>query len=293
MKLKTQKIPTEQSNSFIVQAITSETFNIGRHQHIENELILFTKGSGVAIIGDYEGKFDAGDIYFIGSNLPHSFQNGKDAVSAVIVQFQDNCWGNYFMNLSECMEIRMLFEIATYGLQLIGNTKHHLNPIIKALEKVTGINRIIFLLHCLQTMISEKEYVMLSKKKAQALNNINGIEKVLDFTLTFFNEPISLSQVTAVACMSIPSFCLNFKQCTGKTYIDYLNEIRINYACQLLLETSKPVNEICYESGYNTVAHFHRQFLKLRKITPLQYRNTCPTEVINDLLKNTHYQRVA
>jgi AraC-like DNA-binding protein len=279
MKLKTQKLPPEQNNSFVVQTITSEKFNIGRHQHIENKLIFFTKGSGVAIIGDYEGRFNEGDIYFIGSNLPHAFQNGNDAVSAVVVQFQDNCWGNYFINLQECTEIRKLFEKAAYGLQVTGNSKHHLNPIIKALEKVTGINRIIFLLHCLQTMSSEKEYIMLSKKKASALNNTNGIKKVVEFTLTSFNEPISLSQVAVVACMSIPSFCLYFKQRTGKTYIDYLNEIRINYACQQLMQTNKSVTEICYESGYNTIVHFHRQFFKLKKTTPLQYRKQFSSEI--------------
>jgi AraC-like DNA-binding protein len=291
--MNTQKRSPDHNNSFVVKTITNEIFNIGRHQHSENELILFTKGSGVAIIGDYEGKFNEGDIFLIGSNLPHSFQSCNNAVSAAIVQFQENCWGNYFMNLPECIEIRKLFEIAAYGLQLTGNSKHHLNPIMKALEKEPGINRIIFLLHCLQTISSEKEYVKLSKKKARVLNNINGIEKAVEFTLASFNEPISLSQVAVVACMSIPSFCLYFKQRTGKTYVDYLNEIRINYACRELLETSKPVNEICYESGYNTVAHFHRQFLKLLMITPLQYRKTYSTEVQNHLHENIIYQRVA
>ena len=75
-----QKTPPEQNDSFVVQMIKDDIINIGRHQHIENELILFTRGSGTAAIGDHKGRFKEGDIYFIGSNLPHSFQpDGKDA----------------------------------------------------------------------------------------------------------------------------------------------------------------------------------------------------------------------
>jgi AraC-like DNA-binding protein len=278
--MNTKKTPPEQHHTFVAQMITLEAGNIGRHQHVEHEVILFTAGSGIALVGDYEGKFKAGDIFFVGSNLPHSFQSGKDAVTATVVQFRDNCLGNYFLSLPECAEIRQLFETAAYGLQFKGDAKKYLHPYLQSIANITGINRIIFLLDCLDMMISEKGSVQLSKKKAPALNNVNGIEKVVEFTLMAFNEPISLSQVALVACMSVPSFCNSFKQHTHKTYIDFLNEIRIKHACRQLLETPKPVNEICYESGYNTVAHFHRQFFRLKQTTPLQYRKMFSSEVI-------------
>jgi AraC-like DNA-binding protein len=105
-------------------------------------------------------------------------------------------------------------------------------------------------------------------------NKKKAIDQIFLYTQNHFQEPITLHQVAMAACMSVPSFCLYFKRNTHKTYIDYLNEVRVNYACRQLQETHKQVADIGYESGYNTIAHFHRQFFKLKKITPLQYRKT-------------------
>jgi AraC-like DNA-binding protein len=64
------------------------------------------------------------------------------------------------------------------------------------------------------------------------------------------------------------------------SYIDFLNEVRVGYACSLLIETEKTVLDICYESGYNTMANFHKQFLKIRKLTPLQFRKYFASDMI-------------
>ncbi|RZM21010.1 MAG: AraC family transcriptional regulator [Pedobacter sp.] len=72
--------------------------------------------------------------------------------------------------------------------------------------------------------------------------------------------------------MSVTSFCNYFKRSTKKTYVDFLDEVRICYACNLLMESDKPVLQVGYESGYNTMANFHKQFLKVKGVTPLQYR---------------------
>jgi len=105
-------------------------------------------------------------------------------------------------------------------------------------------------------------------------NKNNLIDRIFFYTQNNFQNPITLRQAATIACMSVPSFCLYFKRCTHKTYNEYLNEVRLNYACRQLRETNKTVADIGYESGYNTIAHFHRQFLKLKKNTPLQYRKT-------------------
>jgi AraC-like DNA-binding protein len=156
--------------------------------------------------------------------------------------------------------------------------------VIKALKSVTDNQRIILLLQCLQILGMEKDYVPSTNDTVQERNppDKEAFDKIVEITLTSFQDRISLSQVAAVACMSISAFCHYFKQCTGKTYIDFLNEVRIGYACSQLLRTNKPVTEIGFESGYNTVVHFHRQFLKLKGTTPLQYRKTFSIEIKND-----------
>ena len=87
-----------------------------------------------------------------------------------------------------------------------------------------------------------------------------------------FKEPIQLSKVAGIADMSIPAFCNYFKKSTKKKYIDFLNEVRIGYASQLLIDTQTSINGACYDSGFNTVANFNKQFFKIKKMTPSKYR---------------------
>jgi AraC-like DNA-binding protein len=92
-----------------------------------------------------------------------------------------------------------------------------------------------------------------------------------------FKEPIQLSLISKKAGMSIPAFCNYFKKRTKKTYIDFVNEVRVGHACKLLLTTQTSVLQICFECGFNTVANFNRQFLKIKRITPSQYRKKLET----------------
>lgn len=297
MKPIVQQIPPPENASFVAQTVHTSYFEIGWHQHAEYELILFTEGSGLACIGDQERKFEAGDIFFLGSNLPHTFQKDDLEITAVIVQFRDDCWGKDFMNMPECWHIKKLLEMSGYGLMFTGNSKCRLHPLIKDLETVTDVNRIIFLLQCLQIMTIEKEYVRITEEAIQEWNQKDKecIERIFKFTNDSFQNSISLSQVAAIACMSVQSFCHYFKLRTQKTYIDFLNEVRMAYACRQLLETDKTVTDVCYDSGYNTVAYFHRQFLKLKKLTPLQYRKTFATGIIGNerAIANNEEKRVA
>ncbi|MBC7902036.1 MAG: AraC family transcriptional regulator [Gemmatimonadaceae bacterium] len=65
-----------------------------------------------------------------------------------------------------------------------------------------------------------------------------------------------------------------FKRNTKKTYVEFLNEMRIGHACQSLLRTDKTVLEICYDCGFNTVANFNKQFLKIKRMKPSAYKRT-------------------
>lgn len=270
-----EKLPLSQNNSFVARTFRTPQFEVPWHQHIELELILFTEGEGVAFAGNHMGEFNTGDIYFLGSNLPHCFQKAhKDLItSAVVVQFKPDFWGRDFIDLPECEGIRELFVTSSQGLKISSSLKTKLNPLIRQLEYKQGLARIIALCECLD-LIAKNDYQKLSTQEVKQYNNRHKerIDAIFQFTLANFQDEISLNSIAANVDMSVPAFCSYFKKSTKKTYIEFLNEIRIGHACKLLLETQKPVLDICFESGYNTLANFNKQFLKLKKITPSQYR---------------------
>jgi AraC-like DNA-binding protein len=86
-----------------------------------------------------------------------------------------------------------------------------------------------------------------------------------------FQEKISIKKIADVASISQHSFCRYFKKRTLKTYWQFLQEVRIGYACRLLIENDMSVEQVCYESGFNNLSNFNRYFKELTKKTPLQY----------------------
>lgn len=284
MKPLIQKIPLHESHSFMARTFRTPDFEVGWHQHIEYELILFTEGAGLSFVGNHVGEFETGDIYFLGANLPHTFQKRTpDLVTgAVVVQFRDDFWGTEFIGIPECRPLRKLLRVAQQGLKITGQSRQRLKPLIQALEFGGDLRRVLLLGECLDMIATGGEYEAVSTQEISQQNGKDNtpIDKVFQFTIDHFKEPVTLSRVAAIACMSEPAFCNYFKRSTKKTYIDFLNEVRVGHACRQLRDTDKTVLNICYESGYNTMANFHKQFLTIKKLTPLQYRKRFDAELM-------------
>ena len=290
MKPLIEKLPLSENTSFIARTYRTPNFEVPWHQHIECELILFIEGEGSSFIGNYVGEFKPGDIFFLGSNLPHTFQKSHPDMmtSAVVVQFREDFWGNDFIRLPETRVIKEVLTIAAAGLKITGESKQLLNSMIRDLEFQTGFQRIIQLCECLLIIAQKKDFETVSTQEVSAFNTRNKerIDKIFQFTIDYFQEPITLSAVAANAGMSVPAFCNYFKKSTKKTYIDFLNEVRVGYACKLLVDTQKKIVDVCYESGFNSIANFNKQFLKVKQLTPSQYKKTFLNSRISAIAAN-------
>jgi len=276
MKPFVEKLHLDDSTSFYVRTHRTPRFEVPWHQHTELELIAFKEGYGTAFIGNYVGKFNEGDVFFLGSNLPHTFQKSHRElmVSAVVVQFEENFLGDRFLQLPESKSIKELFQTSQQGIRIAGNTRASLYRKIMEMEELTGMAKIICLADCLHLIAEQQEFNTVSTQEINKSGSRSRerIDRIYQYTIDHFNEPITLEQVAGLASMSVPAFCAYFKKSTKKTYISFLNEVRISHACKLLTDTQLPVSDICYDSGFNTLANFNKQFLKTKSKTPMQYR---------------------
>jgi AraC-like DNA-binding protein len=149
-----------------------------------------------------------------------------------------------------------------------------LNPLIKTLETERGFKRLITLCKCLDILAERKEFTALSTQEIKQLNNKNRerIDRIFQYTMDNFKDPIKLADVASVADMSIPAFCNYFKKSTKKNYVDFLNEVRVGCACNLLIDNQTNISGACYQSGFNTIANFNKQFLKIKGMTPSSFK---------------------
>jgi len=274
MKTLIQKIQLDPGQSFACRTYRTPAFETNWHKHEEYELILIKEGSGTAMIGDYVGEYKPGDVYFLAGNLPHWFRkNNKQRIGAALVlHFHIDVFGDGFLVLPELKGIASLLS-KNNGVQLVKKLKTKTANTILQLEKSSSFERVRLLLDCLQQISVSRNYVLLTENFSDATGTVNpAIEKIIDYSFRHYLEPVKLSDVAKVAGMSIPTFCRFFKKNIKKTYFDFLQGLRISHACKLLTSTNKPVTEICYESGYNSWAHFSKQFKKVKQTTPLKYR---------------------
>ena len=97
------------------------------------------------------------------------------------------------------------------------------------------------------------------------------MNNIYNFALNNFKKKIQLEEIAAVADLVPNSFCRYFKAHTNKTYIEFLNEVKIGQACKLLIKQMNP-SQVCFEIGFNNFTHFNNQFKKITGITPKQYQ---------------------
>jgi AraC-like DNA-binding protein len=278
MKPMIEKLPLAENRSFVAATHATPKFEVPWHQHIEYELILFTNGEGTSYIGNYVGNFKTGDVFFLGSNLPHTFQKAnKDLfTSAVVVHFREDFWGKIFLELPETKQLRQLFDISLKGIRVNGKMKTKLQPMITSLETSSGLDSIILLCSCLKMIGESQDNETVSTQDIKALNTKHQerIDTIFNYTIEHFRDNISIGDVAGNAGMSVPAFCSYFKKSTKKTYIEFLNEVRVGHACKQLIDTQMTVEQVCYDSGYSTLANFNKQFLRYKHLTPSQYRRT-------------------
>jgi AraC-like DNA-binding protein len=108
----------------------------------------------------------------------------------------------------------------------------------------------------------------------QSLETEKRINKVCGYLEQNFTTKITLGEVASLISLSESNFCKFFKKATGKTFSDYLNDIRIQESCQILLKTDLDINQIAMQCGYESLSYFNRIFLKKKGLTPRQFRQS-------------------
>lgn len=282
MKPILRKIDTSHDYSFSVREDIAPYLYNHWHFHPEIELTYIRKGRGMRLVGDSMESFSDGDLILIGDNLPHYwrsdplyFQNCSTIhVEAIAIHFMKDFWGVPFLNLPEMKDIRDLMLKAGRGIKIMGETRSRIIPIMERMLQAGSAERIALLINMLNILSLSKTYRLLSSigfGNAYDLIETGNINAIYNYTFDNFQNRISIEEISAVANVSPNSFCRYFKTRTNKTYWQFLLEVRIGYACKLLIENKMNISQICYSCGFNNLSNFNRQFKRITNRTPSKY----------------------
>lgn len=278
--LKVNKHPTQ---SFSIRRDTVPYINNRWHYHQEVELVYFEKGHGTQFVGDSIRNFRNGDVVLIGSNLPHywSFdecyfsENHQEGANVLVIHFNEEFWGKDFLGLPENINIQFLLNQAKHGIQISKKITRNVKNLLEELLVSEGVKRIILLIETLNTIANAPENSILSSAGFTPHfhdNEGERINSIYNYALHNFRRKIALEEIADIAGMSSNAFCRYFKSRTGKTFSQFLIELRIGHACKLLIENDLNVKQICYESGFYNFAGFHKYFKQTTGRSPLNYQ---------------------
>lgn len=278
-----QKARISPDSAFAVQHLHAPHFDHNWHFHAEYQLFVVLEGTGTRFIGDHVEPFAPGDLVFTGPDLPHLWRSDPEyfegdrgrQTEGVVIYFHEDLLGAALLSKNESLRIRQLLTRSTRGIQFTGATQQEASRRMQELPQLRDFDRVLALLGLLDLLSHSDHYRLLAGAgytnalKAEDTERMNSVHA---YVLQHFREKISLDAAAALANMTPTSFSRYFRTHANKTFSDFLSEIRIGYACKLLLEKEMDVAQIAYESGFQTLSNFNRQFRALTSYSPLAYR---------------------
>jgi AraC-like DNA-binding protein len=265
------------ANSYVAYRYATSAFPFLWHYHPEYELTLIMEGSGERMVGDSHEYFFPGDLVLLGPGLPHTWVSEMQS-AAVVVQFAESFIAP-LLQYPECERIRQLLARTSQGLAFpvagLGKGGDLMASIIR-LPAAKSAGRITGLLDVLQALAGSRSIArpLASPyfQPAMGKKTEGRIGKVFQYIHQHSADTVSLGEMAALINLSESAFCKFFKRTTGKTFSDYLTDIRIGQACHLLSESDETISEVAYRSGFESLTYFNRVFLRKKGMRPREFR---------------------
>ena len=285
MKPVLEHLPKENDQSFVTKYFNYHYYPTPWHYHPEMEIVLVTESTGKRFIGDHISDFKPGNLAFIGSNIPHTYRNDdkyyeKESLlraKSIVIHFTEESLGQDFLDLPEGQVLRGLFEQAAYGLEIKGKTNHKISNKLHDIVSLTGLKKWLCLTEILLDIadakneaakITKARYIGYNEKESTRLCN------VFNWVAANLEKKISLTEAARVAQMNVNAFSRFFSLRTRKTFSEFIQELRMQKAARLLMDSDMQITQICFECGYNNISNFNRQFLQHYEMNPMKYKKT-------------------
>jgi AraC-like DNA-binding protein len=255
------------------------------HHHPEFELVLITKGKGRRMVGDHIDRFEKNDLVFIGSDTPHEWmcdksyftKSGDFSGEGLVIQFIYNFLGENFFDIYENKALKHFLLASARGFEIYGQAKDQIIRIMYQMMETNATAQLYKLFSIFEILSSSKELKTLSSPSFLESFNLSEnepIQRAMKFIMQNFQRQIHVKELLQVTNMSNTAFCNAFRYTYRMSFSTYLMKLRIGYASRQLLSGAKNISEVAYDSGFDNLSNFNRQFKKIKGTTPHEYRKS-------------------
>lgn len=270
--------PLSSGDSFLVFDRIKDNFDFPVHYHPEFEINFILNGKGVKrVVGDNIEEIDDVELVLVGPNLYHGWELNKctsKQIHEITIQFHNDLFHESFLSRRIMTPIKDMFNRSIHGILFSKKIAQELTPRLVKISKLDGMDYFLEITSILYDLANSRNQRLLSTFTVDydTFDDYDKMKLVYEYVQKNFSEKITLEDVSNIASMSIISFNRFIKKRTGKTFVNYLNDIRIGYAARWLVERDLSISEIAFKSGFNNIANFNRNFKAIKKCTPSEYR---------------------
>lgn len=282
VKVSYRHISTHEDASFAIKEYCQPRFTNTFHFHHGYEVILIVKSAGHVYVGNKVMNYSEGEIFMFGPGLVHCFSSDNlprgagEVAHAIVVQFTGDFMGKDFFDTLELRKVKELLQQSLYGIKF-SNSQSSLSALFFGFRPNQQMKNLILLLQILEelSLRSKDSAVLLtddSGKTRYKESDSKKLASIFNYVFENYQQEVDIRVAASLACMSEAAFCRYFKRSTGKTFSQFVNEIRISHATRLLIGKEDNITDICYACGFDNVSYFNRQFKIHQGITPREYR---------------------
>ena len=256
-------------------------FDAARHRHPQAELTWIVQGAGVRFVGDSAAPFEAGDLVLVGPDVPHVWvshaQDKGKAHELRVAQFPADLLQT--LSVPEWGAVQSLMIMASRGLVIQEPVRTSVQNLMLRMQSSQGMTRLALLFEILGLLIAHpKALIALSTADVSAAGGRDSgqTDKRIDRVVRWIHENItqnlSIEDAAAKVHVSPAAFSRFFRRSLGKTFTEYVNDLRCAEAAIQLRKSDKPIAAIAQDCGFSTLSHFNKQFLMRYGKPPRIYR---------------------
>lgn len=285
MKVLPFTIPVPDDRTIIIQEEVLPHFYPYLHRHAEVQITWIQEGEGTLLAGNSMHAFKAGEIYVLGANLPHLFKSSPEyfednstlGIRAVTVFFNPLGKLSALFKLPEMKSIQTWFEERQSGFKIPDNIYPQFATYMKDVQYTTGAVQLSQFITMLNAMSGVADMQALSSGSySYSMTDPEGmrIASVYNYIMHNYGSALTLEEVARHAHLTPNAFCRYFKKHTRLTFIAFVNKVRVNQACKLLVSGKlNQVSAVAYSCGFSSITNFNYVFKNVTGQSPRDYVN--------------------
>jgi AraC-like DNA-binding protein/mannose-6-phosphate isomerase-like protein (cupin superfamily) len=277
-----EKISSNLNSTFTIGVFQDNLHKSNWHYHDYYEISFITEGTGKRFVADSMDEFQPGDLVFIGRNLPHTwivdkeqFSPNKRRLEMIYLQFPQEALSQELLALPEFYFVANALNLSERGIRITGETLNKVSEIMLQLPYSGDFERFLLFFKLMDLIGRSRELFPLASKeytnKRFQSKNLR-IQTIHEYLMKNYRKEIDLKQIASLVNMAEGSLCRFFKMQVGTTIFEYLNKIKVEFACKLLMDKHSEIMDVAFDSGFNNLSHFNKQFKLITGVTPRAYR---------------------